>query len=204
LAFYRDHCGFTFGDVETVEDCILELTRSFSSNAGIEDWREYSLDNVKLVFTKLRRENGPSALVTELSKPLAAAASFAVALEEEHFCTEPVDAVVPTEEDVRATTPADDLEAAEIGAPARSVQPDIDARSVTKPVPKTTVLLVDNVPHSTVKTPIHTSPPRRCRPSSCVFQPDKLTNRDKSGSCLISLEARSSTFWLQKEKEKGE
>jgi hypothetical protein len=83
LAFLRDHCGFTFGDFETVEDCILELARRFYSNAGIEDWSKYSQVNVNLVFTKLRREIGTSALATKLSKQLAAAASFDVALEEE-------------------------------------------------------------------------------------------------------------------------
>jgi hypothetical protein len=59
LAFFRDHCGFTFGDVESVEDCILELALSFYPNAGIEDWSEILQDNVNLIFTKLRRKNVP-------------------------------------------------------------------------------------------------------------------------------------------------
>jgi hypothetical protein len=80
LAFFRDRCGFTFGDVETVEDCILELALSFYPNAGIEDWSEYSQDNVNLIFTKLRREIGHSALAAKLRRPLAAAASFDVPL----------------------------------------------------------------------------------------------------------------------------
>jgi hypothetical protein len=29
LAFFRNRCGFIFGDVETAEECILELARSF-------------------------------------------------------------------------------------------------------------------------------------------------------------------------------
>jgi hypothetical protein len=62
LAFFRDHCGFTFGEVMTVEDCILGLAQRFYSNIGIEDWSEYSQDNINLIFTKLRREIGPSAL----------------------------------------------------------------------------------------------------------------------------------------------
>jgi hypothetical protein len=86
LAFFRDHCGFTFGDVESVEDCILELALSFYPNAGIDDWSEISQDNLNLIFTKLRREIGPSALAAKLRKPLAAAASFDVVFEKEHFC----------------------------------------------------------------------------------------------------------------------
>jgi hypothetical protein len=38
--------------------------------------------NVNLIFSKLRREIGPSALAAKLRKPLAVAASFDVALEE--------------------------------------------------------------------------------------------------------------------------
>jgi hypothetical protein len=82
FAFFRDRCGFTFGDVETVEDCILETAQRFYSNIVIEDWSEYSQDNVNLILTKLRREIGPSALAAKLRKPLASAASFDVALEE--------------------------------------------------------------------------------------------------------------------------
>jgi hypothetical protein len=40
LAFFRDHCGFTLGDIETVEDCILELARRLYLKAGIEDWSD--------------------------------------------------------------------------------------------------------------------------------------------------------------------
>jgi hypothetical protein len=186
FAFFRDRCGFTFFNVETVEDCILELARRFYSNAGMSEWSEHSQDIVKLVFTKLRREIGNSTLTMKLNKPLGSAASFDIALEDEHFCTEPVDVLVPTEEEVRATTPVDDLAPYEIEANAHSVQHDIDAWVVTKTVPETTVLLVDNLPRSTVKTPsIHTSPPRFCPPLSRVFEPDKLTNCDRSGPCVF-------------------
>jgi hypothetical protein len=71
--FFRDCCGFSFGNVETVEDCILELARSFYPNTGIEDWSEYSQDSVNLVLTKLRREIGASALAAKLNKPLGSA-----------------------------------------------------------------------------------------------------------------------------------
>jgi hypothetical protein len=94
LAFFRDRCGFTFGDVETVEDSILELAQRSYSNIGIEALSEYSQDNVNLIFTKLRREIGPSPLAAKLRRPLAAAVSFDVALEEEHFWAEQVAEVV--------------------------------------------------------------------------------------------------------------
>jgi hypothetical protein len=110
FAFLCDRCGFTFFNVETVEDCILEPVRRFYSNAGIAEWSEHSQDIVKLLFTKLRRQIGRSTLAMKLNKPLGSAASFDVDLEDKNFCTEPVDAVVPTEEEVRATTPVDDLE----------------------------------------------------------------------------------------------
>jgi hypothetical protein len=58
LAFFRDHCGFIFGDIETVEDYILELARRLYLKAGIEDWSEYSQDYVNLIVTKLRRAFG--------------------------------------------------------------------------------------------------------------------------------------------------
>jgi hypothetical protein len=138
--FFCDCCGFTFGNVETVGDCILELAQRFYSSAGIEDWSEYSQDNVNFTFTTLRREIGPLALAAKLRRPLAAAASFDVALDEEHFCAEEVAEVVTTEEEGRAPAPVDDIEAAEIIANAHSVQPDISARIVTKPVPETTVI----------------------------------------------------------------
>jgi hypothetical protein len=134
------------------------------------------------------------ALAAKLRRPLAAAASFDVALEEEHFCAEEVAEVVITEEEVRAPAPVDDIEAAEIGANAHSVQPDIAARIVTKPVPETTAFLVDIVLPSTINNPVHLSPP----PSSRVFEPDKLTSCETSGPFLISLQACSLTFWLQK------
>jgi hypothetical protein len=73
FAFFRDCCGFSFGNVETVEDCILELARSFYPNTGIKDWSEYSEDSVNLVLTKLRREIGASALAAKLNKPLGSA-----------------------------------------------------------------------------------------------------------------------------------
>jgi hypothetical protein len=60
LAFFRNRCRFIFGDVETAADCILELARSFYSNAGITYWNEYAQDNVNLM--KLRREMGSSAV----------------------------------------------------------------------------------------------------------------------------------------------
>jgi hypothetical protein len=125
----------------------------------------------------------------KLNKPLGSAASFDVALEDEHFCAEPVDAVVPTEEEVRATTPVDDLEPHEIKTNAHSVQRDINTWVVTKTVPETTVILGDNVVPSTIKNPFHMSPPRYFPPSSRVLEPDKLTNCDKSGPCLVFLEA---------------
>jgi hypothetical protein len=51
-----------------------------------------------------------------------------------------------------------------------------------------TVLLDDKLP-STIKTPVHMSPPRCFPPSSRVFEPDKLTNCDKPGPYLVILEA---------------
>jgi hypothetical protein len=132
---------------------------------------------------------GPSALAAKLNKPLGSAASLDGDLEEEHFCAEPVDAVATTEDEVRAPAQADDAEAAAVDATAHSVQADIDARGETKALPETTVLLVGDLHRSTVKTPIHMSPPRFCPPSSRVFEPDKLTNCDKSGPCLVLLEA---------------
>jgi hypothetical protein len=189
FAFFRDRCGFTFSNVETVEDCILGLARRFYSNAGIAEWSEHSQDIVKLVFTKLRRQIGHSTLAMKLNKPLGSAASFDVSLEDEHFCTEPVDAVVPTEEEVPATTPVDDLEPYEIETNAHSVQRDINTWVVTKTVPETTVILGNNVVPSTIKNPVHMSPPRYFPPSSRVFEPDKLTNCDKYGPCLVFLEA---------------
>jgi hypothetical protein len=125
----------------------------------------------------------------KLNKPLGSAISFAVALEDEYFCTEPVDVVVPTEEEVRATTPVDDLEPYEIETNAHSVQRDINTWVISKTVPKTTVILGDNVVPSTIKNPVHISPPRCFPPSSRVFEPDKLTNCDKSGPSLVFLEA---------------
>jgi hypothetical protein len=83
----------------------------------------------------------------------------------------------------------DDLETDEIETNADSVQRDIDTWVVTKTVPETTVILVDYVLPSTIKNPVHMSPPRYFRPSSRVFEPDKLTNCDKSGPCLVFLEA---------------
>jgi hypothetical protein len=189
FAFFRDRCGFTFFNVETVEDCILELARRFYSNAGISEWSEHSQDIVKLVFTKLRRQIGHSTLAMKLNKPLGSAASFDVALEDEHFCTEPVDAVVTVERDVRATAQVDDLETYENETSADSVQRDIDTWVVTKTVPETAVILIDYVLSSTIKNPVHMSPPRYFPPSSRVFEPDKLTNCDKSGPCLVFLEA---------------
>jgi hypothetical protein len=189
FAFFRDRCGFNFFNVETVEDCILELARRFYSNAGISEWSEYSQDNVNLIFTKLRCEIGPSVLAAKLRKPLAAAASFDVVFEKEHFCAEQVAEVVAIEDGVRALAPADDIEAAEIEALAHSVQPDIAARIGTEPIPETMVILGDNVLPSTIKNPAHMSPPRYFPPSSRVLEPDKLTNCDKSGPCLVFLEA---------------
>jgi hypothetical protein len=72
--------------------------------------------------------------------------------------------VVATEEDIRAPAPADDIEAAEIEANVHSVQPDIATRIATKPVLETTFILVDNVLPSTIKNPVHMSPPRFCPP----------------------------------------
>jgi hypothetical protein len=157
LAVFRDHCGFTFGEVETVEDCILGLAQMFYLNIGIKDWSEYSQDCVNLIFTKLRREIGPSALAAKLRNRLAAAASFAVVFEKEHFCAEQVAEVVAIEEEVRAQAPADDIEAAEIEAHAHSVQPDIATRIGTEPISETLVILGDNVVPS---TPVHMSQPR--------------------------------------------
>jgi hypothetical protein len=125
----------------------------------------------------------------KLNKPLGSTASFDVALEDEHFCSEPVDAVVNAEGDVRASAQVDDLETYEIETNADSVQRDIDTWVVTKTVPETTVTLVDYVLPSTINNPIHMSPPRYFPPSSRVFEPDKLTNCDKSGHCLVFLEA---------------
>jgi hypothetical protein len=112
--------------------------------------------NVNLIFSKLRREIGPSALAAKLRKPLAAAASFDVA-QKRHFWAEQVAEVVATEEEVRAPAPADDIEAAEIEANAHSVQPDIATRIATKPFLETTVILFDNVLPSTIKNPVHMS-----------------------------------------------
>jgi hypothetical protein len=109
--------------------------------------------------------------------------------ENEPFCAEQVAEVIATEEEVRAPSPADDIEAAEIEAHAHSVQPDIAARFGTEPIPETMVILGDNVVPSNTKNPDHMSPPRFCPPSSRVFEPDKLTNCDKSGACLVFLEA---------------
>jgi hypothetical protein len=50
FAFFCDCCGFTFGNVETVDDCILELAQRFYSSAGIEECSEYSQDNVNLIL----------------------------------------------------------------------------------------------------------------------------------------------------------
>jgi hypothetical protein len=143
LAFFRDDCGFTFVEVETVDDCILGLAQRFYSNIGIEVWSEYSQDNVNLTFTKWCRDIGPSALAAKLRKPLAAAASFDFVFETEHFRADQVSEVVATEEEVRASTPADNIEAAEIEAHAHSVQPDIAVRIGTEPIPESTVILVE-------------------------------------------------------------
>jgi hypothetical protein len=90
----------------------------------------------------------------KLNKPLGSAASFDVALADEHLCTQPVDAVVPTEEEVRATTPVDDLETYEIETNAHSVQRDINTWVITKTVSETTVILCDNFVPSTIKNPV--------------------------------------------------
>jgi tRNA U34 5-carboxymethylaminomethyl modifying enzyme MnmG/GidA len=125
----------------------------------------------------------------KLNKPLGSAAPLDIDLVEENFGVEPVDAVVTVEQDIRATASADDLTPYEIETNAHSAQRDFDAWVVTRTVPETTVLLVDNLPRSTVKTPpIHMSPPRFCPPLSRVFEPDKLTNCDKSRPCVF-LEA---------------
>jgi hypothetical protein len=152
----------------------------------------------------LRHELGPSALASKLRRPLAAAASFDIALEEEHFGAEPVDAVVTVEEDVRATAPVDDLPTYEIDTNAHSVQLDIDTWVVTKTVVETTVILVDYVLPSTIKTPVHMSPPRYFPPSSRVFEPDKLTNCDKSGPCLVFFEACRCDILASKSRKKKE
>jgi hypothetical protein len=55
--------------------------------------------SVNLVFPKLRREIGHAALAARLKRPLAVATSFDVALDEEHFCVEPVAAVGTIEYD---------------------------------------------------------------------------------------------------------
>jgi hypothetical protein len=88
LAFFRDYCGFTFGEVETVGDCFLGLAQRFYSNIGIDVWSEYSQDNVNPTFTQWCRDIGPSALAAKLRKSLAAAASFDIVFEKENFRAE--------------------------------------------------------------------------------------------------------------------
>jgi hypothetical protein len=73
----------------------------------------------------------------------------------------------------------DDLETYEIETNAHSAQRDIDTWVIAKAVPETSVILVDYVLPSTIKTPVPM--PRFCPPSSRVIEPDKLINCDKSG-----------------------
>jgi hypothetical protein len=113
----------------------------------------HSQDIIKLFFTKLRREIGPSALAANLIGALAAAASLDFVLEEESFRAEPVAAVQTTEEEVF----------------------DVPAPALVDGLEAFTVLLADNFKLLTVTALMSMSPPRYCPPLFRVLKPEKLT-----------------------------